>query len=146
MSRIGLFFSRATRVKAKMLLNIEHVIFINLYVSIKLKSIPLMVLFNFLKCCHVSVCIHLDRSNNAKQIVNYAPLHERDSYIHVSNLTSNQFYFACMIYFDFICTFILLMLSGDIESNPRPSSQSTSISSASSIADPLLKEFDECIT
>jgi hypothetical protein len=28
---------------------------------------------------------------------------------------SNQFYFACMIYFDFICTFILLMLSGDIE-------------------------------
>jgi hypothetical protein len=38
------------------------------------------------------------------------------------------------------------MLSGDIESNPGPSSQSTSISSASSISDPLLDEFDECIT
>jgi hypothetical protein len=29
-ARIGLFYSRAARVKAKMLLNIEHVIFINL--------------------------------------------------------------------------------------------------------------------
>jgi hypothetical protein len=115
-TRIGLFNSRATRVKSKMLLNIEHVIFINLYVSIKSKSIPLMVLFNFLKFYHDNVYIHLDRSNNTKQIVNYTPLHERDSYIHVSNLTSNQFHFACMIYFDFICTFILLMLSGDIES------------------------------
>jgi hypothetical protein len=67
---------------------------------------------------HDNVYIHLDRSNNAKQIVNYTPLHERDSYTHVSNLTSNQFYFACMIFFNFICTFILLMLSGDIESNP----------------------------
>jgi hypothetical protein len=52
MGWIGLFYSRATRVKAKMLLNIEHVIFINLYVSIKSKSIPLMVLFNFLKFYH----------------------------------------------------------------------------------------------
>ena len=51
-----------------------------------------------------------------------------------------------MIYFDFICTFILLMLSGEIEPNPGPSSQSTSISSASSISDPLLDDFDECIT
>jgi hypothetical protein len=111
-----------------MLLNIEHVIFINLYVSIKSKSIPLMVLFNFLKFYHDKVYIHLDRSNNTKHIVNYTPLYERDSYTHVSNFTSNQFYFACMIYFDFICTFILLMLSGDIESNPGLSSQSTSIS------------------
>ena len=110
-----------------------------MYVSIKSKSIPLMVLFNFLKFYHDKVYIHLDRSNNTKHIVNYTPLYERDSYTHVSNLTSNQFYFACMIYFDFICTFILLMLSG-------PSSQSTSISSASSISDPLLDEFDECIT
>jgi hypothetical protein len=31
-------------------------------------------------------------------------------------------------------------------SNPGPSSQSISISSASSISDPLLDEFDECIT
>ena len=137
-TRIGLFYSRATRVKAKMLLNIEHVIFINLYVSIKSKSIPLMVLFNFLKFYHDEVYIHLD--------FNYTPLHERDSYTHVSNLTSNQFYFTCMIFFNFICTFILLMLSGDIESNPGPSSQSTYISSASSISDPLLDEFDECIT
>ena len=110
------------------------------------QNLPLMVLFNFLKFYHDNVYINLGRSNNTKQIVNYTPLHERDSYIHVSNLTSNQFYFACMIYFDLICTFILLMLSGDIESNPGPSSQSTSISSASSISDPLLDEFDECIT
>jgi hypothetical protein len=40
-TRIGLFYSRATRVKAKMLLNIEYVLFINLYVSIKSKSIEL---------------------------------------------------------------------------------------------------------
>jgi uncharacterized protein YabN with tetrapyrrole methylase and pyrophosphatase domain len=96
-TRIGLFYSRATRVKAKMLLNIEHVIFINLYVSIKSKSIPVMVLFNFLKFYHEKVYINLDRSNNTKHIVNYTPLYERDSYTHVSNLTSNQFYFACMI-------------------------------------------------
>ena len=74
-TRIGLFYSRATKVKAKMLLNIEHVIFINLYVSIKSKSIPLMVLFNFLKFYHDKVYIHLDRSNNTKHIVNYTPLH-----------------------------------------------------------------------
>ena len=96
-TRIGLFYSRATRVKAKMLLNIEHVIFINLYVSIKSKFIPLMVLFNFLKLYHDKVYVHLDRSNNTKHIVNYTPLYEMDSYIHVSNLTNNQFYFACMI-------------------------------------------------
>ena len=48
-----------------------------------------------------------------------------------------------MIYFDFICTFIWLMFSGEIEPNPGPSSQSTSISSASSISDPLLDELDE---
>jgi hypothetical protein len=110
------------------------------------QNLPLMVLFNFLNFYHDNVYIHLGRSNNTKQIVNYTPLHERNSYIHVSNLTSNQFCFACMIYFDLICTFIVLMLSGDIESNPGPSSQSTSRSSASSISDPLLHEFDECIT
>ena len=65
-TRIGLFYSRATRVKAKMLLNIEHVIFINLYVSVKSKSIPLMVLFNFLKLYHDKVYIHLDIISQGK--------------------------------------------------------------------------------
>jgi hypothetical protein len=36
-TRIGLFYSRAKREKAKMLLNIEHVIVINLYVSINIE-------------------------------------------------------------------------------------------------------------
>jgi hypothetical protein len=39
-TRIGLFYSRATRVKAKMLLNIEHVIFINLYVMLYAEICP----------------------------------------------------------------------------------------------------------
>jgi hypothetical protein len=76
---IALFYSRATKVKAKMLLNIEHVIFINLYVSIKSKSIPLMLLFNFLKFKYplrdFSIPCIVERTRNRNAQFKYKDIH-----------------------------------------------------------------------
>lgn len=131
-ARIGLFYYRARRNKSNRLLNIYHVIFVNLYASIGSECIPVMLL---LTCLCFYEHYDISTSSNGKKETNYDNRYALSNCIH----KKGHCYLICII---IICIILLIILSGDVEPNPGPSSQLTTESSSS---DEYFDEFSRCL-
>lgn len=144
-TRIGLFYSRATRLQKSRILNIDDVVFVNLYCVLGPSSVPTMLL-------HLSFNIHV--CNDKPDFENHWDFHivcikhtnmVNDTHLFHEpneNLLSKCSYGIVLIIF--IC-FMLIYLCGDIELNPGPSSTSSDEPSLSSTSDSVIDEFQACL-
>ena len=146
-ARTGLFYSRATRVKKRKQLTFEHMIFVNLYLVLGCKCVPIMLLYILLKINDVNGrtdIFYQFCSNNIPTTQNISSdATGKKSLNAVKNIALELVLESLALV---VCLLLLIILSGDIELNPGPSLLSESdVSSVSSMSDPVFDEFNACL-